>query len=310
MRVGRREATGRGCIYLSDLWAWPDPGVPHERRDAALRKLCREIAGSLSQLCGGQPAHPTELGLRLHQSVCRETPPPALARAMCASPFDAAIHDAAGIALNRSAFRFYDAPPPLPTAEAYFPGGAGAAIARMLRAPKRELAAWYLVGKNDSIEKHVAPWVRRGCRCFKIKLLARDNDEDAARTVEVYRAVRRFGAERPRLSVDTNEANPDAASVLDYLQRLKAADAEAFAALQYLEQPTPRDIRTHRFDWREVAALKPVMLDEGLTGLELMEAAAGQGWSGFALKTCKGHSFALVAGAWRGSTGCSFHCRT
>jgi hypothetical protein len=29
-----------------------------------------------------------------------------------------------------------------------------------------------------------------------------------------------------------------------------------------------------------------------------MEIAAQQGWSGFALKTCKGHSFSLVAAAW------------
>src|SRR5205823_3886681 len=38
--------------------------------------------------------------------------------------------------------------------------------------------------------------------------------------------------------------------------------------------------------------------DEGLTGPEIMEPAAAQGWSGFAVKTCKGHSFALLAAAW------------
>src|SRR4051812_33064821 len=35
VRVEGREAAGRGSIYLSDLWAWPDPGLPHARRDAA-----------------------------------------------------------------------------------------------------------------------------------------------------------------------------------------------------------------------------------------------------------------------------------
>ncbi|MDY7009172.1 MAG: enolase C-terminal domain-like protein [Planctomycetota bacterium] len=305
VRAGGREATGRGSIYLSDLWAWPDAALSHEHRDAALRRLCKRIAGDLPALCGGQAAHPTELGLRLHENVCDEPAPPALARAMCASPFDAAIHDAVGIALNKSAFEFYKDSTPLPSADRYFAHrDACDAIARTIRSPRRTLRAWYIVGKNDSMEKDVAPWVRnRGYRCFKIKVLGRDNAFDVARTVEVFRTVKDLGARNPWLSVDANEANPDADSVLDYLKRLKATDAEAFAALQNLEQPTGRDIAVHRFDWREVTKLKPVMLDEGLTGLDLMEEAAGQGWSGFALKTCKGHSVALVAAAWAKERG-------
>jgi hypothetical protein len=34
-----------------------------------------------------------------------------------------------------------------------------------------------------------------------------------------------------------------------------------------------------------------------------MEEAVHQGWSGFALKTCKGHSFVLVAAAWARERG-------
>jgi len=299
VEVDGRQAAGRGSIYLSDLWAWPDPAIGHADRDARLRKLCEQIAGKLYDCCGGEPAHPLELGLRLHESVCREKEPPVLARAMCASPFDAAIHDAAGEALGKSAFRCSDEPVPLPSADPFFTGrNAGAAIARTIQPPKRDLRAWYLAGKNDSIENDIGPWVRgRGYRSFKIKILGRDNAYDVARTVEVYRGVKALGVADPRITVDTNEANPDAASVLDYYQRLKAADAEAFAALQYFEQPTGRDITVHKFDWRPVAALKPVMLDEGLTSLELMHEAVQQGWSGFALKTCKGHSFALTAAA-------------
>ena len=102
VRVDGKEATGRGSIYLSDLWAWPEPSLTHEQRDGILRKLCKDIAGDLKSLCGGEAAHPLELGLRLHDNVCHEKAPPALARAMCASPFDAAIHDAVGIALGKS----------------------------------------------------------------------------------------------------------------------------------------------------------------------------------------------------------------
>jgi len=104
---------------------------------------------------------------------------------MCASPFDAAIHDAVGIAMGRSAFSFYDPPSPLPMADACFAGGdACGRIARLIRRPKRELKAWYIVGKNDTLET-LAPWVRqRGYRHFKIKTLGKDSAQDAARTIE------------------------------------------------------------------------------------------------------------------------------
>ena len=300
IRVEGREAVGRGSIYLSDLWAWPDPAFTHNQRDAAMQKLCLEIAQKLPAMCGGEAAHPLELGLRLHESVCRAKTPPVLASAVCASPFDAAIHDAVGIALGRSAFDFYREPAPLPTADRHFPGrDACASIARLLRRPKRALRAWYLVGKQDDMQKDVGPWIRdRGYRCFKIKIFGHDNAEDVARTVEVYREAKRLGVAAPQLSVDTNEANPDAESVRDYYRRLMAADAEAFAALLFFEQPTGRDITIYRYEWHPIGAIKPVLLDEGLTSLELMHEALAQGWTGFALKTCKGHSFALTAAAW------------
>lgn len=298
VRVDGRTATGRGSIYLSDLWAWPEPSLTHAQRDAELRKICNDIAANLWKYCGGKPAHPMELGLRLHDSVCHVTTPPVLARAMCASPFDAAIHDAAGIALNMSAFDFYREQCPIPTADAYFGGNACAAVNAVISAPKRELKAWYLVCKNDGAEI-LRPWVQqRGYRCFKIKILGHDNEYDVARTVEVFRYVTGLGAKNVELSVDTNEANPSADSVMEYYTRLRAASPEAFNAFQYFEQPTGRDITVHKFDWTEIGRVKPVMLDEGLTSLELMKIAAGQGWTGFALKTCKGHSFALAAAAW------------
>ncbi len=62
--VGNQEATGIGSIYLSDLWAWPDHNLSHEKRDAVLRELCVEAANNLSERCG-DAAHPLELGLRL-----------------------------------------------------------------------------------------------------------------------------------------------------------------------------------------------------------------------------------------------------
>ena len=36
VRVEGREAVGSGSIYLSDVWAWPDPSLSHGLRDAAM----------------------------------------------------------------------------------------------------------------------------------------------------------------------------------------------------------------------------------------------------------------------------------
>jgi len=304
VRVGEREATGQGTIYLSDLWSWPKAPLDHAGRDAVLRRVCEEIADRLTGLCGGEAEHPLELGLRLLHTVSHEAfeltaDPPVLARAMCASPFDAAIHDAVGIALGRSAFDFYTEPAAIPSVDGLFPGeGACAAIGQIIQPPKTKLDAWWIIGAHERLDDEVAPAIRDfGYRCFKQKTTG-DTAADAARTAEIYRAVRSYGVERPRFDVDSNEANPDPAAVLDYLERLRALDAEAYDALAYLEQPTSRDISTHRFDWRPVTALKPVLIDEGLTDLASFEEARAQGWSGFALKTCKGHSFVLVAAAW------------
>jgi L-alanine-DL-glutamate epimerase-like enolase superfamily enzyme len=307
-RDGRR-AQGRGAIYLSELWAWPEPAISHERRANGLRSLTVQLAATCTQHLSQELLHPMELGLRLHHLALHEArtemPVPALARAMCASPFDAAIHDAAGIALERSSFSFYDEYAPIPSADSFFPdGNAISAIRRLLKPPRKSLPAWFVVNKTDALPDTILQaHADRGYRCFKLKIMGNDNSVDVSRTIEVHRAARIAGIHDPRLVIDSNEANPDAASVVDYLQQLERLDAEAYRALAYIEQPTARDIHHTPFDWRPVAARKPVLLDEGLTDLTILEPARQQGWSGLALKTCKGHSLLLTAAAWAKSRG-------
>lgn len=300
--VNGNEATGQGAIFLSDLWAWPDPARSHAERDTEMRRFCERIAADLPTLCGGEATHPLTLGMRLHGSLPYSEAPeamPMLARLVCASPFDAALHDAVGIALRRSAFGLYAETFVSPEADDWFPArNAGEAIRRTLREPVSALAAWLVVGHDDT-RADIAPWVeRRRYRCFKLKLLGKENAADVRRTSEVFRWARSLGAKTPQLAIDTNCANPDAASVLDYLERLRHTDAEAFAALEYVEQPTSRDILQSPYNWRAVARLKPVILDEGLVGMKQLQAAREQGWSGIALKTCRGHSFLLTAAAY------------
>lgn len=305
--VEGKEAKGRGAIYLSDLWSWPDPALPHEARDSGMRDFCTHIADNLVEMCGADSAHPLNLGMHLHNMLNdSENPdgPPALARLICGSPFDAAIHDAAGQALGRSAFALYEEPFESVVADSWFKDrNAGAAILRSFRKPITEFDAWLIVGSDDT-RADIAPWVLdRHYRCFKLKLPGRNSEDDVQRTVEVYRIALELGAKAPRIAVDTNCANPNAASMLDYLERLRASDEETFNALAYVEQPTGRDITHFAYDWRPVTRLKPVILDEGLMSMDRLALAVEQGWSGIAFKTCRGHSFSLVAAAYAHENG-------
>ena len=85
--------------------------------------------------------------------------------------------------------------------------------------------------------------------------------------------------------------------MVEYLHRLEERAPQAYDALLYVEQPTERDLRAHRFDMRELSVVKPVIVDESLTGLEEMDLALELGWSGVALKTCKCHSMELLIAA-------------
>lgn len=304
VRVDGHVASGRGAIYLSELWAWREGPLTHDQRDQALRGLCRELADALPALSADKPGHPLELSLKLRQFAAdlpAAANPSALARLVCASPLDAALHDAAGYALDASAFDFYQGPGSLPIADRYFPesGGARAAIQAAILPPQTALDAWLIVGPTESLDQEIAPWVRdRGYHGFKLKTLGQSAVEDAARVSEVFHKVREYGAASPRLSVDSNEAHESADAVEEFLHRLRESDPEAFAALEYLEQPISRAIPFSQQNWHGVARMKPVVLDEGLTDPAQFADAADAGYSGFALKTCKGHGFTLLCAAW------------
>ncbi len=305
--IGGREATGRGSIYLSDLWAWPDPSLPHAARDAEMRGYLQTFLASLGSR-GLKGAHPLVPGMDLLEAAhARDAcPVPLLARLVCLSPLDAALHDAAGRALGVSAFRLYETDTPLPELDGLFPGTGALAAVRgfLLRRPVPRVDGWYVVSGTDPLDGDFREFVsHRGFRAFKLKTHGKDPEADARRTVEVYRTALALGVLAPRLSADSNEGNPDAASVLAYLDTLQRMDAAAYDALEYLEQPTGRDIITHVHDWHEAGARKPVLVDEGLTGLDVLPHVAAQGWSGICLKTCKGHSLNLVAGAWAHARG-------
>ncbi len=297
VEAGARQGTGHGSIYLSDLWAWPDPALPHSERDARMRAHCEKLAHGLADLLP-EAAHPLELGLRLHEATSRDTAMPRLAALVCGSPFDAAIQDATGQALGRSVFQVYREPFVSPSGDPHFPaGGWHAALEAVWRTPPARLPGWLVVGKDDSREA-VAQAVRRhGFRCFKLKL-GGNPEADAASTSRLMSWLRDMGVRPLAIAGDSNEASGSTAAVLDYLDRLQSNDNGAYDALLGLEQPTSRDLAAHPMQWQPVTRRKHILLDEGLDSCASLHLAHEQGYSGLALKSCKGHSFMLLAAAW------------
>ena len=64
------------------------------------------------------------------------------------------------------------------------------------------------------------------------------------------------------------------------------------------EQPTSRDLSAvPRNDMHAAANLRPIVIDESLTDLESLLAARDLGYTGVALKACKGQSHAVLMAA-------------
>jgi L-alanine-DL-glutamate epimerase-like enolase superfamily enzyme len=327
-RAGRR-AEGRGLVLLSDLWAYPTPGsaITHEAKDAALRSVSEAACQLYAEAT--EYAHPFRTSLALEPAVAKlaethtarhglDAPMPVLAALMCASAVDCALHDAFGKANGICSYDGYGTEHMTDDLSTWLGAGfAGRYPADYLRnGYAAETVAWHLVGGLEKLTRtEKAPsdpvdglpvsldeWIERdGMYCFKIKLVGTDTARDIQRTVDVYRVARecldRLGEPRLQLSVDANEMTPDVEHVLAYLNGLRAASPEAYEALLYVEQPTERDLAANRYDMRPVAALKPVVADEGVTDHHRCALALELGWSGVALKTCKGHASALLYAA-------------
>jgi len=328
-RSGGR-AKGLGNILLSVIWGYPSATVSFEDRDEAMREVSVRFCRLMLETA--DYGHPLDLYLEAKQELAGlaaevdedlgvADPMPLLGALVCASPTDAALADAFGKANGicsydgyTEAFMDYDLSRWCgPEFAGKYPGD------YLHSACKAYLPIFHLAGgldkltasevteddPDDGLPVSLDQWIERdGIRCFKVKLTGHDNDCDVQRTADIARVVQetyeRLGIDdRFYLSTDSNEQNPDPESVVEYLHKLKQLSPAAFDALLYLEQPTERDLTLSRFDMSPIARIKPVVVDEGVTSLEMLDLAAELGWSGVGLKTCKGHSstFLYVAKA-------------
>lgn len=321
-RRGHR-AVGWGAIFLMDMWSWPDPAVPHLARQEAMRRLtdeaCRLVADHAAY------AHPVDLFMELEPELRRLSvgacealhlsTMPFLSALVSAAAVDAAIHDAFGMVNGISTYDGYGPDHMAYDLSRYLgPTFRGRYIAEHIRpAFLPRIPVFHLVGGLDRLRRSEVPidapqdglpncledWIARdGLTCLKVKLRGRDLAWDVERFLEVVRIARevqgRQGRAELHLSADTNEQCETPEYMIDWLGHVRERDAQAFADLLYIEQPTERDLTAHRFDMRRLSQIKPVILDESLTDLHDLELALSLGWSGIALKTCKCQSADLL----------------
>jgi hypothetical protein len=141
-----------------------------------------------------------------------------------------------------------------------------------------------------------------GLTHLKIKLNGSDLDWDVQRVLSIEKVVAetqtKRGVSKWYYSADFNETCKDVEYLLAFLRKIQEGEGHAFARLAYIEQPTDRDLKAHPENrMHRAAKIKPVVIDESLTDLETFLLAREQGYSGVALKACKGQSQALLMGA-------------
>ena len=146
-------------------------------------------------------------------------------------------------------------------------------------------------------------WIHRdGLQCLKVKLRGTDARWDFERMVKVGDIAIRQRREMS-LSADFNCTVTDPAYVIEILERLQREHPRLFERLLYVEQPFPYDLEQHQIDVHELAAIKPLFLDESAHDWRVVRLGRRLGWNGVALKTCKTQTGALLTACWAKAHG-------
>ncbi|QEL16202.1 mandelate racemase/muconate lactonizing enzyme family protein [Limnoglobus roseus] len=318
--VGGKVATGFGSMPLGNVWAWPSRAVGYDETLAAMKQLADAVA-AIYRACP-MAEHPIEITHALEsqffrgaEELCSSERMPKLAALVVASAFDAALHDAFGKAHGQNCYQTYG-PEFLRHDLGHFLGTefAGQHLSQFLAAePQPRMPLYHLVGAldpltpadvkqpvGDGLPETLGDWIiRDGLTHLKIKLNGDDQNWDVARVVEVNRVADASAAGHGfHFSLDFNERCQNVEYLLEVLRRIRDESPNAFARIQYVEQPTARDLKANPANkMHEAAKLKPVVIDESLLDLETLLLAREMGYTGVAFKACKGQSQTLLLAA-------------
>jgi len=319
-----KRGVGRGSMPMGNAWGWPSMQVTGDKTLSAMIKVGNDIAAVANK--HSEFGHPLELShtiMRELSSLAMKAtsgyaePMPRLAQLVAASPLDAALHDAQGQALGTSSYHLLGSDC-VNTDLSHYLGDdfAGEYLdAYVSPEPQTMMPLYHLVGALDPLTEDDIPepladglpetlpqWVvADGLTHLKIKLAGDDLEWDVARVANIEEVTANAQSARGCAewfySLDFNERCASVDYVLEFLAKLEERSSKALARVQYIEQPTHRDLKNHPTSMKAAADIKPVVIDESLIDFESLLLAREQGYSGVALKACKGHSEALLMGA-------------
>lgn len=322
---GGKKAKGFGSMPLGNVWSWPSKALTYQQTLDAMKALASKIAATVDNydefghpLDWNHDLEPKWLEAAAAVSKPLAQPVPKLCALVTASPFEAAFHDAFGKLHQRSAYKIYS-PDLLPHDASKYLGaeGKGIELDRFVRAaPKATMPLYHLVGAldpltsadvkqpvGDGLPETLPDWIRAdGLTHLKIKLNGDDLQWDVDRVVAVDRITTEVQRSRNVMSwvysLDFNERAKNVAYLIEFMRKLKEQSPAGYDRVQYVEQPTARDLNADRSNvMHEAAKLKPVVIDESLTGLDMLLLCREMGYSGAALKACKGQSQAVLMAA-------------
>ena len=319
------EADGYGAMPLGATWSFPSDEVDADRKLDLMKELASRVAKMLPHVAGVarhplDHAHVFEPELfRAADELAEEANLPVPIPRMCSlvvnSAFDAAINDAFGKANGINLYDGYGPDFVTHDLSHYLDADFAGEYPNQytLSTPKERMPLYHLVGAldpltesdvsspiNDALPETLEEWVIADeLTHLKIKLNGDDLDWDVARVLAVNRVAEEADAGRTwQYSLDFNECCKNVDYLLAFIQRLEAGSAQAFERTQYIEQPTARDLRANPENKMHAAAkLKPVVIDESLVDYESLLLAEEMGYSGVALKACKGQSQSVILGA-------------
>jgi L-alanine-DL-glutamate epimerase-like enolase superfamily enzyme len=325
--VAGATATGFGSMPLGNVWAYPSKTLGYDGTLAAMRALAERI-GRITENCN-ETGHPIDLNHAIEPAyrqaaaeVSRDLrlaePIPWLAALVTASPFDAAIHDAFGKVHGRNCYHTYG-PDFLIHDLGHYLGAEfkGETLDQYIaRDPKPRMPLYHLIGALDPIElgdvrqpvgdglpETLPEWIRfNGLTHLKIKLNGDDLAWDVDRVVRIdlvtAETQSRRGVSQWHYSLDFNERCPHVGYLLEFLAKVRERTPAGFDRIQYIEQPTARDLKANQANvMHEASRLRPVVIDESLVDLESLRLAREMGYTGAALKACKGQSQSLLLAA-------------
>jgi L-alanine-DL-glutamate epimerase-like enolase superfamily enzyme len=333
-----KRCRGFGSMPLGNVWSFPSKTLTYDQTVGAMKDVVEKIA-TITRGCT-ETAHPIDLTWALEQEYIKAaadiilpSPPtplpqgergeskekiPILCTLVCASSFDAALHDAFGKVHGLNCYHTYG-PDFMSHDVGHYLGEdfKGESLDQYVsKTPKAKMPLYHLIGAldpleekdiakriNDGLPETLGEWIRAdGLTHLKIKL----NGDNLAWDVERVVGVDRVAAETQQqrgvakwfYSLDFNEKCPNVAYLLEFLKQVKARRPDGFERVQYIEQPTARDLKANRQNvMHEASKIRPVVIDESLIDLESILIAREMGYTGAALKACKGQTQSLLMAA-------------